>query len=62
MTSFTDRFSRAVDYARIAHVGQVRKGTRVPYLSHVLGVAALVVWLVVRSVRRRRARGGGSRA
>ena len=43
MTSFTDRFSRAVDYARIAHVGQVRKGTRVPYLSHVLGVAALVV-------------------
>src|SRR3546814_20407748 len=34
---------RAVDYARIAHARQVRKGTHVPYLSHVLGVAALVV-------------------
>src|SRR3546814_857851 len=43
MTAFTDRLSRAVDYARIAHARQVRKGTHVPYLSHVLGVAALVV-------------------
>lgn len=43
MTAFTDRFSRAVDYARIAHARQVRKGTHVPYLSHVLGVAALVI-------------------
>src|SRR3546814_1710250 len=43
MTAFTDRLSRAVDYARIAHARQVRKGPHVPYLSHVLGVAALVV-------------------
>ena len=43
MTVLTDRFSRAVDYARIAHAGQLRKGTRVPYLSHLLGVAALVI-------------------
>src|SRR3546814_9381269 len=43
MTAFTDRLSRAVDYARIAHARQVRKGTHVPYLRHVLGVAALVV-------------------
>src|SRR3546814_14317620 len=43
MTAFTDRLSRAVDYARIAHARQVRKGTHVPYLSHVLGFAALVV-------------------
>src|SRR3546814_7656261 len=43
MTAFTDRLSRAGDYARIAHARQVRKGTHVPYLSHVLGVAALVV-------------------
>jgi len=42
-TILTDRFSRAVDYARIAHAGQLRKGTRVPYLSHLLGVAALVI-------------------
>src|SRR3546814_19338749 len=43
MTAFTDRFSRAVDYARIAHARQVRTGTPVPYLSPVLGVAALAV-------------------
>lgn len=43
MTILTDRFSRAVDYTRIAHAGQLRKGTRVPYLSHLLGVAALVI-------------------
>lgn len=43
MTILTDRFSRAVDYTRIAHAGQVRKGTRVPYLSHLLGAAALVI-------------------
>src|SRR3546814_6202304 len=43
MTAFTDRYSLAVDYARIAHARQMRKGTHVPYLSHVLGVAALVV-------------------
>ena len=27
MTVLTDRFARAVDYARIAHAAQVRKGT-----------------------------------
>jgi len=43
VTILTDRFSRAVDYTRIAHAGQLRKGTRVPYLSHLLGVAALVI-------------------
>jgi (p)ppGpp synthase/HD superfamily hydrolase len=39
----TRRFSDAVDYARIAHGAQVRKGTDVPYLSHLLGVASLVL-------------------
>jgi (p)ppGpp synthase/HD superfamily hydrolase len=39
----TDRFARAVDYARIAHTGQVRKGTAIPYLTHLLGVATLVI-------------------
>jgi (p)ppGpp synthase/HD superfamily hydrolase len=43
MTNLTDRFSRADDYARIAHERQLRKGTYVPYVSHVLGVAALVI-------------------
>ena len=43
MTVLTERFTRAVDYARIAHAGQVRKGTDIPYLTHLLGVAALVI-------------------
>ncbi|KGE52996.1 HD domain-containing protein [Xanthomonas axonopodis pv. vasculorum] len=43
MTALTERYTLAVDYARIAHAGQVRKGTQVPYLSHVLGVSTLVL-------------------
>ena len=41
--ALTGRFTRAVDYARIAHAGQVRKGTSIPYLTHLLGVATLVI-------------------
>jgi len=41
--ALTDRFVRAIDYARIAHAAQVRKGTRIPYLTHLLGVATLVI-------------------
>ncbi|OHE84183.1 MAG: guanosine polyphosphate pyrophosphohydrolase [Lysobacterales bacterium RIFOXYA1_FULL_69_10] len=43
MTALTERFARAVDYARIAHAGQTRKGTAIPYITHLLGVAALVL-------------------
>ena len=43
MTHPTERFSHAVEYARAAHHGQVRKGTAIPYLSHLLGVASLVM-------------------
>lgn len=39
----TERFTGAVDYARIAHAGQTRKGTTIPYLHHLLGVASLVL-------------------
>ncbi|GAA0713830.1 HD domain-containing protein [Dokdonella soli] len=39
----TERFTRATEYARETHAGQVRKGTSVPYLSHLLGVASLVL-------------------
>ena len=38
----SDRFTRAVDYARELHT-EFRKGTRVPYMAHLLGVAALVM-------------------
>lgn len=43
MAILTDRFNRAVDYARIAHAAQVRKGTTIPYITHLLGVASLVI-------------------
>lgn len=43
MTALTERFARAVDYARTAHAGQTRKGTAIPYITHLLGVAALVL-------------------
>ena len=38
----TDRFVRAVDYARVLHIER-RKGTGIPYMAHLLGVASLVM-------------------
>ena len=38
----TARFTRAIDYARQVHVNY-RKGTTVPYMAHLLGVASLVL-------------------
>jgi GTP pyrophosphokinase len=38
----TERFNRAVDYARTLHT-EFRKGTRIPYMAHLLGVASLVM-------------------
>ncbi|MFC6287583.1 HD domain-containing protein [Nocardioides sp. GCM10027113] len=37
-----ERFAAAMQLAARLHAKQVRKGTRVPYLSHLLSVAALV--------------------
>jgi (p)ppGpp synthase/HD superfamily hydrolase len=45
-TTVTDppsRFAQALVYADAAHAGQVRKGTSVPYISHLLAVAALTL-------------------
>lgn len=39
----TTTFDEAVRYARELHHDQVRKGTRIPYLSHLLGAATLVM-------------------
>lgn len=39
----TERFDAALAYARAAHSDQTRKGTRVPYLSHLMAVSALVL-------------------
>jgi (p)ppGpp synthase/HD superfamily hydrolase len=40
--TLTTRFTRAVDYARQVHLGWP-KGTQVPYMAHLLGVASLVM-------------------
>lgn len=37
------RLHAALDYAAEAHRNQVRKGTSIAYLSHLLGVASLVI-------------------
>jgi (p)ppGpp synthase/HD superfamily hydrolase len=39
----TGRFQRAFTVACEVHAGQLRKGTRIPYLAHLLSVAALVL-------------------
>jgi (p)ppGpp synthase/HD superfamily hydrolase len=38
----SERFTRAADYARILHIER-RKGTEIPFMAHLLGVAALVM-------------------
>jgi (p)ppGpp synthase/HD superfamily hydrolase len=38
----TTRFTSAVDYARHIHIER-RKGTDIPYMAHLLGVASLVM-------------------
>lgn len=39
----TKRFDDALDYAAIVHRNQRRKGTDVPYFSHLMAVASLVL-------------------
>jgi GTP pyrophosphokinase len=41
MTS--SRFEAALAYAHQVHQGQIRKGTGIPYVAHVLGVAAIAL-------------------
>ena len=42
-TKLTDRFDRALLYATHVHGGQARKGTSIPYVAHLLAVAATVL-------------------
>ena len=39
----SERFEEALRYAAHVHAGQTRKGTEVPYLAHLLGVASIVL-------------------
>jgi (p)ppGpp synthase/HD superfamily hydrolase len=43
MFVLTQRFEHAVGYANRIHSNQTRKGTGIPYLTHLLGVASLVM-------------------
>lgn len=42
-TVLTTRYAAALDYARVLHADDVRKGTNIPYLSHLMSVSALVL-------------------
>jgi (p)ppGpp synthase/HD superfamily hydrolase len=39
----SERFSNAAQFASDLHAGQCRKGTTIPYISHLFSVAALVL-------------------
>lgn len=43
MRVFTERFERALLYATRLHSGQRRKGSGVPYISHLIAVCALTI-------------------
>lgn len=43
MAALSPRFDAACQYASRLHRDQVRKGTTIPYLSHLLAVAAIVL-------------------
>jgi (p)ppGpp synthase/HD superfamily hydrolase len=43
VTPLGPRFERALVFATREHAGQHRKGTAVPYVAHLLGVASLVL-------------------
>jgi hypothetical protein len=40
---YSERLLRALDVAARMHAGQSRKGTKVPYLSHLLGACAVAL-------------------
>ena len=39
----TDRYNEALSYAETLHRNQFRKGTSIPYISHLMTVSALVL-------------------
>ena len=40
---YSPRFAESLSYAAQLHADQIRKGTGIPYISHLLSVAALVI-------------------
>jgi (p)ppGpp synthase/HD superfamily hydrolase len=43
LTKLTEKFTKAFDYARVLHASDVRKGTKIPYLAHLIAVASIVI-------------------
>jgi GTP pyrophosphokinase len=43
MTPLGERFRQALDWAALLHKDQERKGSGIPYVSHLLGVCSLVL-------------------
>ena len=43
VTQLTARFTKGLDYARVLHASDVRKGTTIPYVAHVMAVASIVL-------------------
>ena len=41
--NLSPRFDQALHYAVLIHAGQLRKGTEIPYSSHLLGVASIAL-------------------
>lgn len=41
--ALSDKFVEALSYANAAHGSQVRRGTEIPYISHLLAVASIVL-------------------
>jgi len=49
---FHSDFARALEFATRLHAGQLRKGTDIPYISHLIGVAGIVLEYLLSPVRR----------
>src|SRR5438477_2738953 len=43
VTQLTAKFTKGLDYARVLHAADVRKGTTIPYLAHLVAVASIVL-------------------
>ena len=50
--NLSPRFEHALHYAVLIHAGQLRKGTEIPYLSHLLGVASIALEYGANDVQR----------
>ena len=54
MGRLTERFDDAMVYASQLHRTQIRKGTTIPYVSHLMAVASLVLGIGAGALAARR--------